>query len=306
MTTIDPRALRDAFGSFMTGVTVVTTLDPNGAPVGFTANSFSSVSLDPPLLLVCPGKFLSSHDVFAKCSHFAVNILSEGQQEVSNTFASYKGDRFAKVDHSRGLGDLPLIQGALAQFCCETHTAVPAGDHTVLIGLVQEFSHAKGNGLGYVGGAYFSLGLEREIDAKEPTICGALVRSNRNVLLEVHNGRYQPFQIAGVEPGGQRNRLAQGLSDRGVPARVDQVYSSFSDAGSALHYTFFLATCHETPAVEGTKWVSVDALPKLTYTTQAIHDMMTRFAVEAQEGNFSLYLGDAKQGDIHSLNEGAR
>ncbi len=306
MTSIDPRALRDAFGSFMTGVTVVTTLDHKGDPVGFTANSFSSVSLDPPLLLICPGKFLSSHDVFAKCSHFAVNILSEGQREVSNTFASYKGDRFAKVDNFRGVGDLPLIQGALAQFCCETHTAVPAGDHTVLIGRVEEFSHARGNGLGYVGGSYFSLGLEREIDAKEPTICGALVRSKGHVLLEVHNGCYRPLRIAGVEPGGQRNRLAHGLADRGVPARVDQVYSSFSDAGSGLHYTFFLASCHGNPTVESAKWVPVDALPKLTYTTQAIHDMMTRFAVEAQEGNFSLYLGDAKQGDIHSLNEGAR
>jgi len=100
MTTLDPRALRNAFGSFMTGVTVITSRDASGAPVGFTANSFTSVSLDPPLLLVCPGKFLSSYDAFTNCSHFAVNVLAEGQEEVSNTFAGYKGDRFAKAAHS--------------------------------------------------------------------------------------------------------------------------------------------------------------------------------------------------------------
>ena len=94
MTPPDPRALRDAFGSFMTGVTVVTALGPDGNPVGFTANSFSSVSLDPPLLLVCPGKFLSSFEVFANCTHFAVNILAEGQEAGANTCASVKCDRF--------------------------------------------------------------------------------------------------------------------------------------------------------------------------------------------------------------------
>ena len=76
MSTPDPRALRDAFGAFITGVTVVTTLDGGGTPVGFTANSFTSVSLDPPLLLVCPGRALSSFPVFQDCRHFAVSVLA--------------------------------------------------------------------------------------------------------------------------------------------------------------------------------------------------------------------------------------
>lgn len=301
MTTLDPRALRDAFGSFMTGVTVVTTRDASGTPVGFTANSFSSVSLDPPLLLVCPGKFLSSYEVFTGCRHFAVNILAEGQQEVSNTFAGYKGDRFAKVAHRNGVHDLPLIEGALAQFCCETHQAIPAGDHTILMGQVLEFSHAAGDGLGYVGGSYFSLGLEREMDSKVPTLCGAIIASGDKVLLEHHEGRFRPVQVAGAEPGGQRNRLAQGLAERGIHARIDQVYSAFNDADTKLHYTFFLASVEQAAPPDNTQWVAVEDLPNLTYATPGIHHMMTRFAREAQTGDFALYLGDAERGDIHSF-----
>ena len=85
---IDPKALRGAFSRFMTGVTVVTSLTPKGEPVGFTANSFASVSLDPPLLLVCPGNHLSSFEVFQSATRFGVSILAEGQEEISNMFAS--------------------------------------------------------------------------------------------------------------------------------------------------------------------------------------------------------------------------
>ncbi|WP_170464028.1 flavin reductase family protein [Ruegeria arenilitoris] len=301
MTEIDTRALRDAFGSFMTGVTVVTTRDKSGAPVGFTANSFSSVSLDPPLLLVCPGKFLSSHDNFAECEHFAVNILADGQQDISNTFAGFKGDRFAKAANSEGHHGLPLIDGALAQFCCETHQAIPAGDHTVLIGKVNAFTHAKGNGLGYVNGSYFSLGLEREMDAKVPTVCGAIIEANGKVLLERNDGALRPVQIASVEPGGQRNRLAEGLSGRGINAQIEQVYSSFNDIETNLHYTFFLASSDRNTPTDDAEWISVSDLPDLTYASRGIHHMMTRYAVEAREGVFGLYLGDAERGEIHSF-----
>lgn len=305
MTEIDTRSLRDAFGNFMTGVTVVTTRDTSGNPVGFTANSFTSVSLDPPLLLVCPGKFLSSHDTFAGCSHFAVNVLADGQQGVSNTFASFKGDRFGRVAHRDGANGLPLIDGALAQFSCETHQALPAGDHTVLIGRVTDFTHIGGNGLGYVNGSYFSLGLERQMDAQVPTICGAIVAANGKVLLERYEGAFRPVQIAGAEPGGQRNRLAQGLSDRGIQAQIEQVYSSFNDAETNLHYTFFLASCVQNIPVENAEWVDIGDLADLTYASNSLHHMMTRYALEAREGVFGLYLGDAERGEIHSFGKGA-
>ena len=87
MTSFDPRALRDAFGAFANGVTVVTSGPAEGGPIGFTANSFASVSLDPPLLLVCLAKTSRNYALMTGAAGFAVNILAEDQKEVSNTFA---------------------------------------------------------------------------------------------------------------------------------------------------------------------------------------------------------------------------
>lgn len=94
----DLRALRDAFGAFLTGVTVVATFNDEGGPIGFTANSFTSVSLDPPLLLVCLAKTSRNYQTLMTAKGFSVNILSEDQKDVSNTFARPVEDRFAAVD----------------------------------------------------------------------------------------------------------------------------------------------------------------------------------------------------------------
>src|SRR6185312_11675761 len=102
MDDFDPREFRNALGSFLTGVTVVTTLDEAGVPRGFTANSFTSVSLSPPLILVCIAKTASSSATFCAVKKFAVNVLSEGQIEVSSLFSSKQPDRFGKVEWHRG------------------------------------------------------------------------------------------------------------------------------------------------------------------------------------------------------------
>jgi len=305
MTPPDPRALRTAFGSFMTGVTIVTARGPDGAPVGFTANSFSSVSLDPPLLLVCPGKFLSSHDSFAACRHFAINILAEGQEEVSNTFASYKGDRFARVAHRPDLHGVPLIDGAIAQFSCTTHQCLPAGDHSILIGQVRDFTHVNGAGLGYVGGQYFSLGLERAAldDTMDTAVCGAIIEDAGQVLLEQTSQGFRPPQIACTDRGGMRRALCEDLVARGVAARLGQAYSVFDDREAGTHFAYFLAS--GALAVPGgtLQAVAIQDLSNLTYSTAAIAVMMTRFAREARTRSFALYLGDAQRGDVHTSSE---
>jgi len=294
--------LRDAFGRYMTGVTVITARDPAGAPVGFTANSFTSVSLDPPLLLVCPGRFLSTFAAFEVCTHFAVNVLAEGQEEVSNTFAGFKGDRFAKVAHDIGPHDLPLIDGAVAQFCCETHQVVPAGDHVVLMGKVTDVSHRDARGLGYVGGQYFSLGLEREPGSGAPMTLGAIVEVDGHVLMERTDAGLRPVQVAGAPAGSQREHIGQALDARGMRAQIKQVYSVFSDDAAGLRHTYYLAHAQPLEA-----WppdlcpVPVADLPRQTYATPAIGHMMTRFGHEARTRNFALYLGDAEGGEIHDL-----
>lgn len=154
MTIQPPPSLRQAFGRFMTGVTVVTTRSERGEMVGFTANSFTSVSLDPPLLLVCPGQHLSSYHAFAACTHFAVSILAADQAQIATRFARSKSDRFADTPHVLDGNDIPLITGAAAQFSCATHSATVAGDHLVLVGLIQTFSQSPRETLGYLDGQF--------------------------------------------------------------------------------------------------------------------------------------------------------
>lgn len=298
MSTFDPRALRRAFGSFMTGVTVVTTRAADGTPVGFTANSFSSVSLEPPLLLVCPGKFLSSYDSFARCTRFAVNILAEGQEEAANTFAGYKGDRFARTPHREDAQGNLLIEGALAQFSCTTHRALDAGDHTILIGEVRDFAHTDGHGLGYVDGQYFSLGLERAAleNRGSRALCGAIITHGENVLLEPTEAGYRPPQAIASERGDLRQTLTQDLQTRGQPVELGPAYSVFDE--DRRHCSYFLATTDATPAA------AFEALPirdiaKLQFASAPITDMMLRFAREAQTRSFGLYIGDAQRGDVH-------
>lgn len=133
----DPRTLRDALGCFATGVTVVTACDVEGAPVGLTANSFTSVSLEPPLLLVCIAKTSSSLRVLERAENFAVNVLQIGQQPVSNVFAKSGEDRFSQTSWEPGENGAPILTGALVNFECRRHAMHDGGDHVILVGQVE-------------------------------------------------------------------------------------------------------------------------------------------------------------------------
>ena len=307
MTALDPRLLRDAFGSFMTGVTVVTARGADGQLVGFTANSFTSVSLDPPLLLVCPGKFLSSYSAFEECSHFAVSVLAEGQEAVSNTFAGFKGDRFAQVAHTLDSNGLATIDGAVAHFCCETRQRIPAGDHCVLIGEVYDYAHNNGAGLGYAGGQYFSLGLERAAleNASGSALCGAIIERAGALLLEKTPKGFRPPQVKRDERGQLREELLEDLGSRGIRPHFGPVYSVFDDAKSGVHSVYYLASATPDDDTAGLVAVPIKDLSSLQYYSPPVADMMIRYATEAQTQDFSLYIGDALRGDVHSISERA-
>ena len=153
----DTTALRAAFSAFLTGVTIVTTTDSDAAPRGFTANSFTSVSLDPPLLLFCIGKRSASLDQFLSAKAFAVNILSDKQEYLSARFATPVEDRFAEVDWEVGPSGSPILHHVCGWFDCETRNIVEAGDHHIIIGEVFGFDHNPQEALGYSRGGYFSL-----------------------------------------------------------------------------------------------------------------------------------------------------
>ncbi|WP_422342715.1 alpha/beta fold hydrolase [Parasphingorhabdus sp.] len=136
----DARTLRDALGCFATGVTVVTANDARGSPIGLTANSFTSVSLDPPLLLVCIANTSGSASTLKSASHFAVNVLQIGQQPASNLFAGKNKDRFASTSWEPGETGVPLLTGSLSSFECEQSEVHEGGDHFILVGRVVKAS----------------------------------------------------------------------------------------------------------------------------------------------------------------------
>jgi flavin reductase (DIM6/NTAB) family NADH-FMN oxidoreductase RutF len=136
----DPRTLRDALGCFATGVTVVTCLRPDGTPAGLTVNSFTSVSLDPPLLLVCLAKKAASADALIGTSRFAVNVLQTGQQPASIRFSTRDEDRFGTTPWSCGEAGAPILEESLGVFECERYAVHDGGDHHILIGEVVKAS----------------------------------------------------------------------------------------------------------------------------------------------------------------------
>jgi flavin reductase (DIM6/NTAB) family NADH-FMN oxidoreductase RutF len=140
----DPRTLRDALGCFATGVTVVTCLGRDGTPAGLTVNSFTSVSLHPPLLLVCLHKMAASSAALTEASHFAVNVLQTGQQPASIRFATRDEDRFGTTPWACGEAGAPILKDSLGVFECERHAVHDGGDHHILIGQVVKASFDGG------------------------------------------------------------------------------------------------------------------------------------------------------------------
>jgi flavin reductase (DIM6/NTAB) family NADH-FMN oxidoreductase RutF len=151
----DARAFRTALGSFATGVTVITTATAEG-PMGITANSFASVSLDPPLVLWSPAKASSRFAFFAETDHFAIHVLGHEQRWISDAFSRAR-DAFHGLDWTTNAQGTPVIDGTLARFTCETVARHDAGDHMIVVARVSEAARRDGAPLVFQGGRFASL-----------------------------------------------------------------------------------------------------------------------------------------------------
>jgi len=150
----DAIAYRSALGAFATGVTIVTTRTGAGEDCGLTANSFNSVSLDPPMVLWSLARTSKSMDAFQGASHFAVHILAADQEALSNGFATRGADKFAGAEIERGEADVPLLTGCSARFQCRTAYQYEGGDHIIFVGEVIAFDHEDRAPLIFHGGRY--------------------------------------------------------------------------------------------------------------------------------------------------------
>ncbi len=154
----DVRAFRDTLGMFPTGVTVITARGPGSEPVGPTVSSFNSVSLAPPLVVWSLSGHLPSVPIFETAAVYAINVLAEDQQDISQRFASRGEDKFAGLAFTEGEGGVPILAGCCASFQCRQFARHPGGDHVVFIGEVLAFERdAAKRPLLFQGGAYRRL-----------------------------------------------------------------------------------------------------------------------------------------------------
>ena len=295
----DPRrALRDAFGTFMTGVTVVTTLDATGKPLGFTANSFSSVSLDPPLLLVQIARNSANHAAFTTATGFAVNILSEGQKHISSTFARPVPDRFAGIDWQPGPHGAPLLPDVAAWFDCTPHQIVEAGDHTILIGRIEAFNATAAPGLGYYRGTYFTpVATQATLPTGPDIIVSAILERQGQVLLVDDGFGGLTLPTARVGRDGTTAALTALIAASGLTAEPGPLYSVYEDVARAQQHIAF-----RCPATTGTpaRGAFVDLAPDsfAEVTDQALRTMLDRLAEESRMGNYGIYFGNQNKGQV--------
>ncbi|WP_027144615.1 alpha/beta fold hydrolase [Mesorhizobium sp. WSM3626] len=301
----DSGDFRRALGSFLTGVTIVTTIGPEGEPRGFTANSFTSVSLDPPLVLVCIAHKALGHPVFATSKSFAINILNEDQKAASGIFASKAADKFASVAWRPGQTGSPLLDGSVASFDCDMERLVDAGDHSILIGRVRDFEHNSSQPLGYCRGAYIAPGLSQEaLAAAQPgTDVGAILENGGRILfLETADGFELP-RGRGLGSAGDGTSLRGLLAAKAIEAQLGFLFAVWDDAGNSSRTHVYYRGTFDVPASSdrGIRLVDIDAISDLKIVDPAVRSMLTRYVRECTQDAFGVYVGNEMEGEVRPL-----
>lgn len=301
----DSGEFRRALGSFLTGVTIVTTIGPEGEPRGFTANSFTSVSLDPPLVLVCIAHKALGHPVFATSKSFAINVLNEGQKAASGIFASKVADKFASVAWRPGRTGSPMLDGSVASFDCDMERLVEAGDHSILIGRVRDFEHNSSQPLGYCRGAYVAPGLSQDaLAATQPgTDVGAILENGGRILfLETADGFELP-RGRGLGSAGDGKSLRGLLAAKAIEAQLGFLFAVWDDAGTVSRTHVYYRGTFDVPASSdrGIRLIEIDAIEGLKIADPAIRSMLTRYVRECSVDAFGVYVGNDVEGEVRPL-----
>jgi 3-hydroxy-9,10-secoandrosta-1,3,5(10)-triene-9,17-dione monooxygenase reductase component len=174
VSTVDSARYRHALGHFCSGVTVVTSLDASGAPVGFACQAFAALSLEPPLVLFCPGTSSGTWPHIERNGQFCINVLAEDQRRLSRAFGRSGVDKFAGVGWSPGPNTAPVLDGVLTWAACQVQDVSTAGDHLIVIGLVTELGPSRdGRPLLFYKGRYTSI--ESEPSQEPPEVIDTLL-----------------------------------------------------------------------------------------------------------------------------------
>lgn len=302
--------LRQILSKFLTGVTVITTLDQHEVPVGFTANSFTSVSLEPPLVLVCLAQSAGLASVFRRTNSFAINILSTEQEAISNGFARKDADRFAKVDWKSKATGSPIIGGCAAWLDCEMYEKIIAGDHIVLIGRILDAEKTARHPLGYYQGRYCAIDLPEEtlslIEHRESvhSTTGILVDYRDQLLLiKQDDGRYD---VPRAEPGGEgeESRINAAMTKLGIEVHNKVLFSVVEGRHHQRISIYYRCNVEPgEPLPPGAKYFAADTLPFNNLSRPDLGTILKRYLEEKNAGQFGIYVGDEHQGHIEQIAE---
>lgn len=306
----DTRSLRNAFGAFMTGVTIVTAWDAEGTPRGFTANSFTSVSLDPALVLVCIAKSANGLPVYEAAEHFAINILGDWQRDLSNTFAGRSADKFAGVTLLDSERSAPCLADSLSVLCCARRQLIDAGDHLILLGEVLRYRDGVGSPLGYFRGSYidFAEGSKAiQADLRTAVKVGCLISADNGLVLVREPGReeWSLPEVFWREGVSQRAVIGEVFRRVGLAGDVAFIYSIFEEAGSGFTRLIFRgdAVGRTDKAPEGLEVRVFGAAeqPWLRVSGDYTVSMIRRFFKEREADNFGIYCDTADGGRIAGI-----
>lgn len=308
---IDPRELRNALGAFATGVTVVTATEKDGTPRGFTANSFTSVSLDPPLVLVCVAKTAASCAVMQASTHMAINILAEDQRDISSSFASRNGTRFQGINWWTGTSGAPILPETAAMLDCMMERTIDAGDHVILMGRVIDFDHTSVAPLGYCRGAYVSFGAERAAleaaSSDHPVRYGMIVEHDDALLLDpAQDGTLcLPTARRLGGPEQQMEGLIERLQERGIHVAPEFIFAVFDDPKADRSFIYYRGTADAVTPDAATRFVRFDDLDFERLADAPTRSMVARFIAERRDNAFGVYTGTSKTGRVSPLTKAA-
>lgn len=307
-TVLDARELRRAFGTYVTGITIVTTWGDDGLPRGMTANSFTSVSLDPPLLLVCIGKSASSYPAFRDAEAFAVNLLHEGQKDISSLFASKTSDKFGGVNHARVHTGAPVLKDCLTWFDCSVHQRIDAGDHIILLGRVHAFDTRPAMPLGFYSGRYMSVDptLRQGVSPSHSMLVGYLIEHDGKILLRQDDKGQWTVPVARQRRAGQVLQLGDNHS---LPLRPNEtfLYSVFDVGDHDPGFIVYRARLAEddaavsAPLPDGYRYFAPGDLPWDDIPLKQLTGMLRRYVAERRDQRFSVYIDSIDGGRLTML-----
>ena len=305
----DKLEFRKTLGQFVTGVTIVTTCDNDGTPRGFTANSFTSVSLDPPLILICIGDFNEGIELFRNSKHFAINILNEKQMDISNLFATPTSKKFDDTKWFKGQLGSPIIEDSLAWFECKNYDQIRSGDHIILIGNVKYFRKEGGYPLGYYNGNYIKFNNEdslvNAIEKNTKTILGTIVEKDESILF-LDDEKNNKLSLPVVGNNGETSTTTSLISkykNVGLELKLDFVYSVYEDNKLDAVCIYYRSKGNGvTP--KDYKYIGFKDIDWSKIRDEALVIMLKRYIDETNHGNFAIYMGDETIGQTQILNKG--